>query len=149
MDRITRRSLGLGLILSAVLPGSVRARPSWASGTYVYADLCLTADHAPAGQRVTLRRAPRGDTLVYETAALSGPVQAETLHLDAATRELAFAADADGHTIRFTGTLAVDALTGVLEDETGSHPVRLSRILRPHANAACREERTGSLDSAR
>ena len=149
MDRITRRTLGLVVALSTVLPGPVQARPSWASGTYVYADLCLTADHAPAGQRVTLRRSPRGDTLVYEAVVLSGPVQVETLRLDAATRELAFAADADGHPFRFTGTLAVEALTGVLEDEAGAHPVRLPRILRPHANAACRKERTGSLDQGR
>ncbi|MCJ2081399.1 hypothetical protein [Methylobacterium sp. J-090] len=145
MDRITRRTLGLAVTLSAVLPGPVQARSSWASGTYVYADLCLTTDHAPAGQRVTLRRSPQGDTLVYEAAVLSGPIQAETIRVDDATRELAFAANADGHPLRFTGTLAVDALTGVIEDETGAHPVRLPRILRPHPNAACPEERTGTL----
>lgn len=149
VDGAMIRTLSVAVALSAALPGLAQARPSWASGTYIYTDLCRAQESETVGQRVTLRRSPLGDTLVYEAATLSGPVQVETVRLDDATKGLAFEAETDGRTIRFTGTLAVDALTGVLENEAGSHPVRLSRVLRPSANPACREERTGPLGAER
>ncbi|KQP65211.1 hypothetical protein [Methylobacterium sp. Leaf112] len=147
MGGIATRTLGLAIALWAAA-GAAQARTSWASGTAVYSDLCLTVDHEPVGHRVTLRRSPMGDTLIYE-AALTGPVQAGTVRVDAASKALAFTVDSDGHTLRFTGTLTVEALTGVLEDDTGARPVRLSRILRAHPDAACPDERTGSLEVGR
>lgn len=135
--RITLGSFSLAA-LSALVPDPARARTNWASGTYVYASPC-PAEEA-TGRRVTLRRSPLGDTLVYEAATLPAPVRIETVTLDTATKTVAFATEADGHPIRFTGTLAVDSLTGVIEDEAGPHPVHLARVLRLHGDPACRAE---------
>lgn len=154
MGRNGTRTLGFTVALGLagapwVSLGPARARTSWASGTAVYADPCMPAENEAVGRRVTLRRSPTGDTLIYESAALSGPVQAEGVRVDAATKALTFTVDTDGQTIRFSGTLAVDALTGVLEDEAGMRPVHLSRILRAHPDSACRDEQTGSLEPGR
>lgn len=138
--RITLGSFSLAA-LSALVPDPAGARTNWISGTYVYASPCPAED--ATGRRVTLRRSPLGDTLVYEAATLTKPVRTEDVALDAATKGVAFAAEADGHPIRFSGTLAVDALTGVLEDESGPHPVHLARVLRLHGDPACRAEPSG------
>ena len=140
--RITLGSFSLAA-LSALCPDPAWARTNWISGTYVYASPCATAEDA-TGRRVTLRRSPLGDTLVYEAATLAKPVRIDTIALDAATKGVAFATEADGHPIRFTGTLAVDALTGVLEDEAGPHAVHLARVLRLHGDPACRADPSGA-----
>jgi hypothetical protein len=140
--RITLGTFGFAA-LSALLPDPAGARTSWASGTYIYASPCAMAEDATE-RRVTLRRSPLGDSLVYEAATLSAPVRVEAVTVDTATKGVAFAAEADGHPIRFTGTLAVDALAGVLEDESGPHPVHLARVLRPHGDATCRAEAPGA-----
>lgn len=139
--RITIGSVSLAA-LSALLPDPAGARTNWTSGTYVYASPCPAQE--TTGRRVTLRRSPLGDTLVYEAATLPKPIRIETVTLDTATKAVAFAAEAHGHPIRFTGTLAVDALTGVLEDEAGPHPVHLARVLRLHGDPACRAEPSGA-----
>jgi hypothetical protein len=140
--RITLGTFGLAA-LSALFPDLAGARTNWVSGTYVYASPCPTTEDA-TGRRVTLRRSPLGDTLVYEAATLSAPVRVEAVTVDTATKGVAFAAEADGHPIRFTGTLAVDALAGVLEDASGPHPVHLARVLRLHGDPTCRAEPPGA-----
>ncbi|NEU13249.1 hypothetical protein G3T14_14060 [Methylobacterium sp. BTF04] len=135
--------LGIGVV-------PAEARPVWSSGTYVYADLCTVAENGTrAGQRITLRRSPRGDGLVYEAASLSGPVQADTIALDDATKAIDFVAATESGPVHFHGTMAVDSLTGVVEDESGPHPVHLPRVLRPHAHEVCQPDATGSLGAGR
>lgn len=153
-----RRPGGLALLASVVLVGAgtitgagpAQARSDWPSGTYVFADLCTAAESGVrAGQRITLRRSPLGDALVYEAAALPAPVHAGEVALDAATKALDFRVATDGGEMHFHGTMAVDGFTGTVADEAGTRPVRLPRILRPHAHDICPGEITGSLAPAR
>lgn len=140
--------VGTGLLDACMVPAL--ARSDWPSGTYVYADLCTAAQNGTRmGQRITLRRSPLGDGLVYEAASLSAPVHAGTVALDAATKALDFVVETDGGEIRFHGTMAVESLTGTFEDEAGSRPVHLPRVLRPHAHDTCAGETTGSLVGSR
>ena len=136
-------------------PGTASARPVWNSGTYVYADLCtLPASGGLGGHRVTLRRSPKGDGLVYESGGgrdrVLAPAPGTDLALDDDTKALAFRAETEDGPVSFRGTLSTEALTGILHDEAGDHPVRLPRMLRSHARQACAEdgavtETTGSL----
>ncbi|WP_336490545.1 hypothetical protein [Methylobacterium nigriterrae] len=148
------RASGLVVITLAAAgyPAAAAARPAWTSGTYVYADLCtLPASGELAGRRVTLRRSPNGDGLVYEMVrgAALVPAQGAGLALDDATKALAFTAETEGGPVTFRGTAAADALTGTLRDAAGDHPVHLPRILRSHARQACAShlasDTTGSL----
>lgn len=138
-------------LIGAAMPA--QARPAWASGTFVYADLCTeTGGGGRAGRRITLRRSPNGDALTYEGASARAPLPVATMRLDPETRALAFTVETEDRIIAFRGTLAVDALTGTVEDEAGPRPVRLPRVLRSHAHEACRGEAgdvTGSIAGAR
>lgn len=115
---------------------SVAAKPVWATGTFVFADLCTAPESGErAGRRITLRRSPTGDVLVYETASQSA--QAESLTLDDDTKALSFLVGGERGSVAFHGTMAMDALVGTVEDETGAYPLRLRRVLRSHAHEAC------------
>jgi hypothetical protein len=136
----------------ALVPGPLAARPTWNSGTYIYADLCtLTASGGLGGRRITLRRSPKGDGLVYESGLGQeiAPAQGTDFALDDATKALAFTAETEAGPVSFRGTLSTEALTGILHDAAGEHPVRLPRVLRAHAPAACAgagpTDTTGSL----
>lgn len=149
-----RRPGGIALLTTLVLVGAgmapARARSDWPSGTYVFADLCTAAENGVrVGQRITLRRSPLGDALVYEAAALPAPVHAGDVALDAATKALDFRVATEGGEIRFHGTMAVDGLTGTVADEAGTRTIHLPRVLRPHAHDICPGETTGSLGPAR
>ncbi|WP_036302614.1 hypothetical protein [Methylobacterium sp. 77] len=132
----------LGLAVAAPAAArSVPAKPVWATGTYVYADLCTEAESGErAGRRITLKRSPGGDVLVYETASQSS--QAESVTLDDETKALSFLVGGERGSVAFHGTLATDALVGTVEDGTGAYPLRLRRILRSHAHEACPAEVT-------
>ncbi|KAB1073183.1 hypothetical protein [Methylobacterium planeticum] len=146
----------LPLLSALLMTGPAAARPVWNSGTYVYADLCiLAASGRIGGRRITLRRSPQGDGLVYESGGGGGlaPTQGMELALDDASKALAFTAETEAGPVSFRGTLSTEALTGILHDEAGDHPVRLPRVLRSHARQACADagvvpvasETTGSL----
>ena len=127
---------------------SVAAKPVWATGTFVFADLCTAPESGErAGRRITLRRSPTGDVLVYETASQSA--QAESLTVDDDTKTLSFLVGGERGNVAFRGTLATDALVGTVEDETGAYPLRLRRILRSHAHEACPADVTGSIGTRR
>jgi len=135
--------LGPTLALAVMLPASVQAHSSWASGTYVYADLCTEpATGGLAGRRSTVRRSPNGDGLVYEAASgsLVTPMRADEVSIDDGTKAIAFSIEgATGH-IRFHGIAGPDGLAGTLTDEAGEHPLRLRRALRSRAHEACRAD---------
>jgi len=129
------------LALAVLLPAAVQARPSWISGTYVYADLCTQPQTGGlAGRRITLRRSPNGDDLVFETASgtAATALRAGEVGIDDATKQVAFSVDTDSGPVRFRGTAAVDGLAGTLSDQTGEHPLNLRRVLRSRAHEACR-----------
>ncbi|GJD94803.1 hypothetical protein [Methylobacterium iners] len=144
--RSRRHALPL-LTLSAALGASApaAAKPTWTSGTFVYADLCTEADGRRAGHSITLRRSPNGDGITLERGGLPGPVRVETIALDDASREVAFTVETADGPLAFRGVLEAQALTGTLEDGTGARSVRLPRVLRSHAHEACQGETTGSL----
>ncbi|GJE18691.1 hypothetical protein [Methylobacterium marchantiae] len=150
LDRTKMISLPL-VALALAAPAWARpvtAKPVWATGTFVYADLCTEAGSGErAGRRITLKRSPSGDVLVYETASRSS--QAENLTLDDETKALSFLVGGEEGSFAFHGTLATDALIGTVEDETGAYPLRLRRILRSHAHEACPAEITGSIGMRR
>ena len=99
---VTPRTLQRAGVL--VLPGlalcfmaeatPAQARTAWASGTFVYADLCtLPETGARSGQRITLRRSPNGDGLTYEGAEQVSPRAAAEITFDNATRAVRFAVE--------------------------------------------------------
>ncbi|WP_027173365.1 hypothetical protein [Methylobacterium sp. 10] len=135
----------LGLVLAApAVARSVPAKPVWATGTFVYADLCTDTESGErAGRRIVLKRSPTGDVLSYETPSRSA--RAEAVTVEDATRELSFRVGGEEGGFAFRGTLATDALVGTVEDEAGTRPLRLRRILRSHAHEACPGEVTGSI----
>ncbi|KQP41123.1 hypothetical protein ASF49_18625 [Methylobacterium sp. Leaf104] len=136
--------LALGILMAEADPA--QARTTWASGTFVYADLCtLPESGARTGQRITLRRSPNGDGLTYEGAEHPGPRAAAEVTLDDATKAISFAVETEAGPLHFQGVAGADALTGTFEDEAGSHPVHLPRVLRSHAHEACPGEATGSI----
>lgn len=140
--------LGLigGLAVAALGAGPVQARPGWVSGTYVYADLCtLSEDGARAGRRVTLKRWPTGDNLVYEGAGLSAPIET-AVTVDDTTKDVAFHLQTGAGLVSFRGTAGPDALVGTLHSAGGSEPVRLKRMMRTRAPEACAGETTGSIN---
>lgn len=147
----TTMTISLAMMgLAAVgLAGAAQAKPVWATGTFVYADLCTSADSGErAGRRITLKRSPTGDMLLYEAASLPSAARAETVSLDDATKSLAFMVGTQSGALAFHGTLATDALVGTIEDETGTYPLRLRRVLRSHAHEACPADTTGSVAAA-
>ncbi len=145
-------TIGLALLgLAAAAPfagGPASAKPVWASGTFVYADLCTEASSGErAGRRITLKRSPTGDALVYETA--SGTSRADSLVLDDESKALSFLVGGENSRFAFRGTLATDVLVGMVEDGTGTYPLRLRRVLRSHAHEACTADVTGSIGTRR
>ncbi|MEA1834622.1 hypothetical protein U8607_21235 [Methylobacterium durans] len=144
----------LGL-LAGLTPMGLAARPGWISGTYVYADLCTRpASGDLSGRRITLRRSPNGDGLVYEVGQGTGlvPVQAAPT-VDDAARTVAFTAQTETGPVSFEGSLSAEALTGTLSDASGARPLRLTRVLRAVAPRTCLDpaasETTGSLSPTR
>lgn len=138
--------------LFALLPGVAEARTAWTSGTYVYADLCTQRGTGEiAGRRITLRRSPNGDGIVYEVApsGLSAPAEVVGVSFDDSARAVSFSARTEGGTVAFRGVATQDALTGTLSDPEGEHSVSLRRVLRSHAREACPSESTGSLRASR
>lgn len=135
---------GLALAGLAALPAE--ARTSWVSGTYVYADLCtMPADGATAGRRITLKRWPKGDNLVYEGAGLPAPIET-AVSIDDSTKDVAFHIETSAGLVSFRGTAGSDALVGTLHGADGSQPLRLKRVLRARAQATCPGETTGSIN---
>lgn len=118
----------------------------WASGTYVYADLCL-ADGERTGRRITLRRSPNGDVLTYE-AATAGSIRIETVSVDD-NRSVSFAFETSKGPVAFRGRMETEALTGLLEDASGTRELRLPRILRSRQDMPCPGETTGSIPVSR
>jgi hypothetical protein len=141
---------GLTLCMLMTEAAPAQARTAWASGTFVYADLCtLPETGARSGQRITLRRSPNGDGLTYEGAEQRGPRTAADITLDNATHTIHFAVETEAGLLHFEGVAGADALTGTFEDEAGAHPVSLPRVLRSHAHEACHGDTTGSLTPRR
>ena len=135
---------GLALLLAASAPAS--AQPRWVAGTYIYADLCTMAgDGAQTGRRITLKRWPGGDNLVYEGAGLPAPIEA-AVTIDDTTKALAFQVETRGGSVSFRGTAGPDALVGTLDGADGAQPLRLKRVLRPRAQETCPGEITGSIN---
>jgi hypothetical protein len=141
------RALLCGMVLSCwMLAGPSQARPGWVSGTWIYADLCtMPEDGSQAGRRITLKRSPNGDGLVYEGAGLRAPV-ATSVTIDDATKDVAFRIETETGLVSFQGTAGPDALIGTLDSAAGSQPVRLKRVLRSRAHEACPGETTGSIN---
>lgn len=105
---------GLALLLAAAVPAS--AQPRWIAGTYIYADLCTVAgDGARTGRRITLKRWPGGDNLVYEGAGLPAPIEA-AVTIDDSTKAVAFQVETSAGPVSFRGTAGPDALVGTVED---------------------------------
>lgn len=128
------------LVLPATLPVSAAARPVWTTGTFVYADLCTDPSAGRLeGRRVTVRRSPNGNGVLYEAAsgAAVTPVSAEVLSIDDGTREIAFTVESEAGPVRFQGIAAADVLAGTLSDGSGDRPLRLRRVLRSHEREAC------------
>ncbi|WP_207919200.1 hypothetical protein [Methylobacterium segetis] len=148
-------ALGLPVaVLTGLEPAGVAARPGWLSGTYVYADLCTRpASGDLFGRRITLRRSPNGNGLLYEVGQGSGivPVQAAPA-VDDDARTVAFTALTVTGPISFEGTVSAEALTGTLSDASGARPLRLPRVLRGNAYRTClgagADDITGSLAPA-
>lgn len=144
-----------GAVVPALLPTTAQARPQWMSGTFVYADLCTRPDSGEAsGRRITVRRSPNGDGVLYEAAprGLEAPARAAEIVLDDATGALAFTAETDDGRVEFQGTARGDVLVGTLRDAVGARPVVLPRVLRSHLREACRlepaaSETTGSVQA--
>lgn len=154
LKRILVAGLPLVALSSTIAPigpahaKSVAAKPAWATGTFVFADLCTTPESGErAGRRITLKRSPTGNVLVYETPFQSA--QAESLTLDDDTKGLSFLVGGERGHVAFHGTLATDALVGTVEDETGAYPLRLRRVLRSHAHEPCPADVTGSIGTPR
>lgn len=143
---LVRFGLLATLVGAGLGAGSSEARPGWVSGTYVYADLCtLSEDGAQTGRRVTLKRWPTGDNLVYEGAGLPAPIET-AVTVDDATKNVAFELQTRAGLVRFRGTAEPDALVGTLHSADGSEPVRLKRMMRSRAPGACPGETTGSIN---
>ncbi|GEP01054.1 hypothetical protein [Methylobacterium haplocladii] len=126
------------LAISAALPAM--ARPVWTSGTFVYADLCTDQNAGRLeGRRVTVRRSPNGDGVLYEAAAGAAvtPVPAEVLSIDDGTRQIAFTVESEAGPMHFQGVAGADVLAGTLSDGSGDRPLRLRRVLRSHEREAC------------
>ncbi|MGX5774203.1 hypothetical protein [Methylorubrum zatmanii] len=135
--------LGLASVGAALSPAA--AQPRWVSGTYVYADLCtMPEDGSQAGRRITLKRWPKGDNLVYEGAGLAGPVET-AVTVDDTTKAVAFRIETPAGLVSFHGTAGSDALIGMLNGADGAQPLRLRRVLRARPQEACPGETTGSI----
>ncbi len=145
MTMLHRSLLGVLVGSGIALSGAAEARPGWVSGTWVYADLCtMPDDGAQAGRRITLKRSPNGDGLIYEGAGLRAPVLT-TVTVDDATKDVAFRVETEAGLVSFHGTAGPEALIGTLDSAAGSQAVRLRRVLRPRLEA-CPGETTGSIN---
>ncbi|KQT50568.1 hypothetical protein ASG52_07090 [Methylobacterium sp. Leaf456] len=146
MTTLHRTLLGGLLAFGVLAVAPAEARPGWVSGTWVYADLCTSPeDGAQAGRRITLKRSPNGDGLIYEGAGLRVPVLT-TVTVDDATKDVAFRVETEAGLVSFHGTAGPEALVGTLDSAAGSQPVRLKRVLRSRAHEACPGETTGSIN---
>lgn len=143
--RFARTGLLGGLALCAVATAPALAQTRWVSGTYIYADLCtMPEDGVQAGRRITLKRWPKGDNLVYEGAGLPSPIET-AVTIDDSTKTVAFQVETGAGPVSFRGTAGPDALVGTLEGADGAQPLRLKRVLRARAREACPGETTGSI----
>lgn len=127
-------------VVPTMLPLAAAARPVWTSGTFVYADLCTEPNGGGLeGRRVTVRRSPNGNGVLYEAAsgALAAPVPAEAISIDDGTQQIAFSVESDAGPMRFQGIAASDVLAGTISDGAGERPLRLRRVLRSHEREAC------------
>ena len=137
-------ALVLGPIAGTSVPAAAK---TWASGTFVYADLCT--DHGGrVGRRITLKRSPNGDAVTYESA-LAEPVHLHTVAFENETQSVSFALETDRGPITFRGRMESGTLTGIVEDAEGVHDVRLPRVLRVHADQPCQGGTTGSIAGRR
>ncbi len=142
--RLVRSGL-LGCLALAMAGTAVSAQMGWVSGTYVYGDLCTVADAGTlAGRRVTLKRWPKSDNLVFESAGLLAPIET-AVSIDDTTKDVAFAVETPTGPVSFRGTAGPEALVGTLQSAEGSESVRLKRVLRARAQSACPGETTGSI----
>lgn len=138
--RVATVMLASLLVLPAALPLTAKARPVWTTGTFVYADLCTDPNAGRLeGRRVTVKRSPNGDGVLYEAAsgANTTPVPAEVLSIDDGTQQIAFSVESASGPMRFQGVAAADVLSGTLSDGSSERPLRLRRVLRSHEREAC------------
>jgi len=120
----------LPLLLLVALPTAGEARP-WSSGTTIYADLCEQAEtRETRGHRITLRRSPNGNAVLYEGAA---PASVTLVRFDEAAGTLAFTAETCAGPVAFEGVAGSGALTGTVTDTSGAHALNLPRVLRVRA----------------
>ena len=151
---LMKRAWILAALSALVTPSVAMARPSWASGTFVYANLCTeTNGGALSGHRIVLRRWPNGNEVTFETAAGTAvkPIPAGAVSIDDATQEISFTVESGSGALVFRGTAASTVLAGTLVDQGGERPLRLRRVLRSHEREDCRSinpdpEATASLN---
>jgi hypothetical protein len=142
------------LVWPAVLPVGASAKPGWLTGTFVYANLCTDPDAGRLeGRRVTLRRSPNGNGVLYEAAsgAKTAQIPADSLSIDDATQQISFTVESADGPLRFQGIAASDVLAGTISDGSSEQPLRLRRVLRSHEREACQAARqdpdsTGSVN---
>ncbi|GLS44129.1 hypothetical protein [Methylobacterium brachythecii] len=142
------------LALPATASLSAPAKPGWLTGTFVYANLCTDPDAGRLeGRRVTLRRSPNGNGVLYEAAAgeKTASIPADALSIDDTTQQISFTVESTDGPLRFQGTAAADVLAGTISDGSSEQPLRLRRVLRSHEREACRTVRqdpdaTGSVN---
>ena len=129
---------GLALCTLLTEAAPTQARGAWASGIFVYADLCtLPGSGTSMGQRVVLRRSPNGDGLTYQGGGAARILPAGALNIDEASKAITFVVETGAGPLHFEGVAPADALTGTVVDAGGVHPVHLPRILRSHAHEPC------------
>ncbi|WP_204313407.1 hypothetical protein, partial [Klebsiella michiganensis] len=70
------------------------------------------------GHRITLRRSPNGNAVLYEGAA---PASVTLVRFDEAAGTLAFTAETGAGPVAFEGVAGSGALTGTVTDTSGAH----------------------------
>ncbi|MCE4225845.1 hypothetical protein HCU64_19005 [Methylobacterium sp. C25] len=146
--------LASSLALAATVPFGASAKPGWLTGTFVYANLCTDPDAGRLeGRRVTLRRSPNGNGVLFETAAgdKTAPIAADALSIDDTTQQISFTVESADGPLHFQGTAAADVLAGTISSGSGEQPLRLRRVLRSHERESCQAARldpnaTGSVN---
>ncbi|GEP11324.1 hypothetical protein [Methylobacterium gnaphalii] len=128
------------LALPAIMPLGAAAKPVWLTGTFVYANLCTNPSAGRLeGRRVTLKRSPNGNGVLYEAAsgAKTAQIPADRLSIDDTTQQISFTVESADGLLHFQGIAAADVLAGTISDGSGEQPLRLRRVLRSHEREAC------------
>ena len=101
--RVDRLWLLAPLLLASIQGAEASAGKGWASGTFIYADLC-TESGGRIGRRITLRRSPNGNALTYE-AAVVDPVRIESVSFEDETQAISFALETNRGPVAFRGRM--------------------------------------------